>query len=128
MRPGTIVQAALALVLVSTVSGQPAFAEDGKAQAAPKAYVLSEIAPRDREVYIEYLRNVLPIIERHGGRVVVNPFEPKVLIEGRPLEGNLAMIEFPSAEARDAFWNSPEYQPWKARREASATSRIIHIN
>ena len=67
-------------------------------------------------------------IERHGGRIVVSPFVPAKAVEGRALEGNLAIIEFPSPEARDAFWNAPGYRPWKTLRQANATSRIIHIN
>ena len=128
MRPIVIVQAALTLLFVHTGTAETAYAQAPTNQEATKAYVLSEIAPRDRKLYIEYLQQVLPIIERHEGRVVINPFQPKTVIEGRALEGNLAMIEFPSVEARDAFWNSSDYQPWKKAREASATSRIIHIN
>lgn len=128
MRPIGIVQAALAMVLMATVTVRPAYAQSPEENDPAKAYVLSEIEPHDRELYMQYLRNVLPIIEHHGGRVVINPFEPTSVIEGRELEGNLALIGFPSAEARDAFWNSPDYQPWKESREANATSRIIHIN
>ena len=128
MRTMGIVQAALALVVASLLSVAGAHAQPAEPEKPAKAYVLSEIAPQDRGRYLDYLRNVLPIIERHGGRVVISPFEPKTVIEGREIEGNLALIQFPSAKARDAFWNSPEYQPWKKAREADATSRIIHIN
>ena len=128
MRPAGIVQAALALILAATAIGSTAFARPAGPEPAQKAYVLSEIAPHDRDAYRDYLQNVLPIIERHGGRIVVSPFVPAKAVEGRALEGNLAIIEFPSPEARDAFWNVPGYQPWKTLRQANATSRIIHIN
>lgn len=128
MRPRLIVQAALAMVLMASVTVNSAHAHSADDQKSAKAYVLSEIMPHDREAYIEYLQNVMPIIERHGGKVVINPFQAKTLIEGRALEGNLALIEFPSSAARDAFWNSPDYQPWKEARQANATSRIIHID
>lgn len=125
MRSSVIVQAALALVFAA---GATAGSAQAQTEAQRQAYVLSEIDPKDRDAYMDYLRNVLPIIEQYGGQVLINPFEPKTVTEGRALEGNLAMIVFPSAQARDAFWGSPEYQPWKKAREANATSRIIHVN
>ena len=128
MRPVLRVQAALALVLAITVTSTASFAERNEAVETRPAYVLSEIEPHDREAYLEYLGQVLPIIEKYGGRVVINPFQSANVIEGAALSGNIALIEFPSPEARNAFWNSPEYQPWKARRQASATSRIVHID
>ena len=131
-----IVQAALIVVFASTLTFKSVQAQSAPPSALlsegperePQAYVLSEVSPQDREMYRDYLVNVLPIIERHGGFVVINPFEPKTVIEGRELEGNLALIAFPDAASRDAFWNSPEYQPWKAARQASSVSRVIHIN
>ena len=128
MRRAPIVQAALATLMMATVTGAVAQTSDVKtSEEQAKAYVLSEIAPQDRDAYTQYLRNVLPIIEKHGGRVVITPFQPKAVIEGRPVEGNLALIEFPNAAARDAFWGSPEYQPWKKQRQANGTSRVIHV-
>ena len=127
-----IVQAALALALAFSA------ASEGKAQGGEaaqdrgdepaKAYVVSEIAPHDTERYTAYLRQVLPLMESHGGRVLVSPFSPARAIEGRALEGNFAVLEFPSVEARNAFWNSPEYRAIKPLRQGAATSRIIHTD
>ena len=128
MRPVLRVQAALALVFAITVTSTASIASGNEAVETRPAYVLSEIEPHDREAYLEYLGEVLPIIEKYGGRVVINPFQSANVFEGPALSGNIALIEFPSSEARNAFWNSPEYQPWKSRRQATATSRIIHID
>ena len=122
MRPAGIVQAALALILAATAIGSTAFARPAGPEPARKAYVLSEITPHDRDAYRAYLQNVLP------GLDALSEDPPAKAVEGRALEGNLAIIEFPSPEARDAFWNVPGYQPWKTLRQANATSRIIHIN
>ncbi|QFT77124.1 DUF1330 domain-containing protein [Erythrobacter sp. THAF29] len=127
MRPVSIVQALLVLVLAVPAHADTGSASVDAAEATTKAYLVSEIAPSDMGSYRAYLQAVLPIIQSFGGRVLVSPFDPSQVIEGRELEGRLAVIEFPSATARDAFWNSPEYLAVKHLRLDNAKSRIIHV-
>lgn len=131
MRQSVIVQAGLVFGLAIMGCGA-ALAEEPKPQSddsqSGPAYILSEIAPSNVEAYRSYLQQVFPLIKRHGGRVVITPFQPKKVIEGSPVKGRLAMIEFPSMAARDAFWNSDEYNAVKHLRVDNATSRIVHID
>ncbi len=127
-----IVQATVAINLAifgyvgaGLTAAPPSNAPDG---IAGKAYVVSEVLPHNAAQYQEYLRQVMPLIQKNGGRVLVNPFQTKRVIEGRDLEGNLAILQFPSTAARDAFWNSPEYKALKPLRQEAATARIIHID
>jgi len=118
--------AAASLAFSGYVALSQASAKD--AAEASKAYIVSEIDPRDEAKYTAYLRTVFPLIQKQGGRVIVNPMQEKRVIEGRAIEGRLAVIEFPSKEARDAFWYSPEYEAAKPLRTQNATSRIIHVD
>ncbi len=128
MRLLRMFQAVVALTIAVSVSANPSTEPQEESGPAGKAYILSEISPSDAEAYTAYLQQVLPILSRFGGRVVITPFQPKQVIEGRSLEGRIAVIEFPSAEARDAFWASDEYAAVKHLRLENATSRIIHID
>lgn len=126
MRPVSIVQALLLFVLAVPANAQIAGPEISQAESAAKAYLISEISPRDQAAYRAYLRAVLPIMQKFGGKVLVSPFDSSMVVEGRGLEGRLAVIEFPSIEARDAFWNSAEYRAVKHLRVEHSVSRIIH--
>ncbi|KWV90459.1 DUF1330 domain-containing protein [Erythrobacter sp. YT30] len=123
-----IVQAAVLLVCGVHANAHAQTVENTETGSSEKAYILSEISATDVAAYNEYLRQVFPILTRFGGRVVITPFQPKQSIEGESIKGRIAVIEFPSAAARDAFWNSEEYQAVKPLRLENTTSRIIHIN
>ena len=92
------------------------------------AYILSEVTPKSEAHYRQYLQEVSPLIRQFGGQVEVAPASRKEVIEGRQLAGQMTLLKFPSREDRDAFWNSPEYQPIKRKRLESADSRIIFLD
>ena len=90
------------------------------------AYVLVDINVRDPETYEEYKRLAPPSIAAYGGRYLVRG-GPVVRLEGSWSPQRLVVLEFPSAEQAQAWWNSPEYAPAKAMRYASADSEMILV-
>jgi uncharacterized protein (DUF1330 family) len=50
-------------------------------------------------------------------------------LEGKPLDTTLiALLQFPSAEAAEAFVNDPEYAPHAAARQAGSEGRFHLID
>ena len=74
----------------------------------------------------EYATRTLPVVEAHGGRYVVvgGPFEVK---EGSWSPTFPVLIEFPDIAAARDWYESPEYAPLKALREASGRYSAVFI-
>ena len=79
--------------------------------------IQAEVWQKDR--YRAYQAAVQPLIARFGGRLRATGVELEVL-EGTHDGRRLVVIEFPSAEALQAFWRSPEYAGIRALREGAA--------
>ncbi len=74
----------------------------------------------------EYRAKVLPVVERFGGRY---------LAAGAPdmKEGNTrpviaAVIEFPSMERLQAFYDADDYQDLKALRQRSTRGSLLFLD
>lgn len=79
----------------------------------------------DYETYEkEYLEKATPIIAQYEG-VPLAVSENPLLIEGNLPKGKLVIVEFPSKEAAESFYNDPEYQPLKKVRNTVSTSDAV---
>lgn len=82
------------------------------------AYLIVQLEIPDLETYLtEYGMPLIPILSRYGAEVLVATPEPKVL-EGSYDHTFTVVVKFPSAEAVESWYKSPEYQPLKAKRAA----------
>ena len=88
-------------------------------------YVILDVDIHDSEQYLEYQKQVPPIIKKHGGRYLVRGGNVVAMGEWKP--ERIVIFEFPSFEALQTFINCPEYQPVKRLRDESTTSRIIAV-
>ena len=77
----------------------------------------------DFAAYQEYLVGARPLVEAAGGKYLAKTGEI-VVLEGDFVPNRLAIIEWPSAEQADAFYNSAEYAPMKAIRQRSAKTEF----
>lgn len=85
-------------------------------------YLIANIEVTDPTKFEEYRQKVVPVIEKFGGRYLVRGGEI------RRLEGNLnrlVVLEFPTLEAAQHFYDSPEYQPILKLRLDSARSDLV---
>ncbi len=85
-------------------------------------YLIANIEVTDPAKFEEYRQKVVPVIEKFGGRYLVRGGHT------RCLEGNLkrlVVLEFPSLDAAQRFYDSPEYQPILKLRLASARSDLV---
>ncbi|HVF67831.1 MAG TPA: DUF1330 domain-containing protein [Pyrinomonadaceae bacterium] len=90
------------------------------------AYIVVEVDVRDKGRYEDYKRMVPPTLAQYGGRFLVRGGAAETL-EGDRLPGRVVIAEFPSAERARAWWDSPEYAPAKALRQATAHTQMILV-
>jgi uncharacterized protein (DUF1330 family) len=92
-----------------------------------KYYAVAEIDVTDPGWVRDYVANVTPLVERHGGRYLART--PKVeLLEGdRDLPQTFLIIEWPSKEAAESFYQSEEYRPYRERRQHGAENHFLLV-
>ena len=73
-----------------------------------------------------YLKNAAATAARHGGRYRVRAGKCKV-IEGKPKIHRIVIIEFPSMESFESWYDSEEYAPWKKIRHQLSESELFVI-
>ena len=87
-------------------------------------YFIAYIKVTDDKCIPAYATSVHNIVHKHGGKYLTRSGSVKTL-EGERLDTTLiALIEFPSAAAVEAFLADPEYAPYAAARKAGSKSRI----
>ena len=90
------------------------------------AYVIAEIEIANPDGYKEYTTMVPATIQQYGGRFLVRGGKSKVL-EGDWPERRRVIIEFPSLDAAQKWWDSPEYEKPKALRKANSKGRLLLV-
>ena len=89
------------------------------------AYVLLNIDVINPEQYAEYVKVAGATVEQYGGRYLVRGGKAGKL-EGSLEPKRLVVLEFPSLERANAWWESAEYREPKAiRQQASVTDAVI---
>jgi uncharacterized protein (DUF1330 family) len=92
-----------------------------------KAYCIVYEVVEDPKTFEEYRRQVLPTIEAHQGRFLVRGGAFTTLEGEMPFE-RIAMLEFPSRAAAEAWYHSPEYQRILPLRTGSSRSQFILVD
>jgi len=91
-------------------------------------YLIADVKVTDDEWVPSYAASVHDIVQKHGGKYLSRSGNVKTL-EGKPLDTTLiALLQFPSAEAAEAFVNDPEYAPHAAARQVGSESRFQLID
>ncbi|MFK8183900.1 MAG: DUF1330 domain-containing protein [Phormidesmis sp.] len=91
-------------------------------------YLIAQLETIDLEKHFQsYGIPLFPLLQSYGAEVLIATSELAVL-EGAYEHNLTAVIKFPSAEAVQRFYQSPEYQPLKAKRLENTrpeTSRLV---
>ena len=88
------------------------------------AYVLAEVEVTNPDGYKEYTSRVPATIEKYGGRFLARGGKATVL-EGDWPQVRRVIIEFPTVEAAQRWWDSPEYEKPKSMRRANSKGRLL---
>jgi len=92
-----------------------------------KAYLVGFFQISNPEKYhAEYVNPALALIARHGGKPLIIADECAVK-EGKLPDGRFVVIEFPTMQAAEAFYNDPDYQPIKPVRQALTHSILALV-
>jgi uncharacterized protein (DUF1330 family) len=75
-------------------------------------------------MFEEYRQQVAPLIKKFGGRYLIRGGDVRHL-EGNFPPNRLVVLEFPTAEAAQHFYDSAEYQPILKLRLASTRSDVV---
>jgi uncharacterized protein (DUF1330 family) len=89
-------------------------------------YLVTSVEVTDPEIYTGYTAAGHAAVLRHGGRFLAEGAAP-VAVEGDWLPKRMAIVEFPSAEAAMAFYNSAEYTAARAKRAGAARFNMILV-
>ena len=92
-----------------------------------KHYAVAEIDVTDSSWVRDYVENVTGIVERRGGRYLARTSNVEQIEGERPPAQVFLIIEWPSREAADAFYQSEEYRPYRERRRAGARNEFVLV-
>ncbi|MGH7006704.1 MAG: DUF1330 domain-containing protein [Alphaproteobacteria bacterium] len=91
-------------------------------------YLIADVKVTDDKWVPGYAAAVHDIVHKHGGKYLSRSGNIKVL-EGNPLDTTLiALLQFPTAEAAEAFAADPEYAPHAQARQDGSESRFQLID
>ena len=90
------------------------------------AYYIGEHIVTNAAVFADYLDEVVPMIERFGGRYLTKPGTHEIL-EGNWKPNRVVIIEFPDVASIRAWYRAPEYQSLIALRQSAATDVMIML-
>ena len=96
------------------------------AQAPKKAYMLVQVDVTNAQQYGEYTKLSPGIIEKFGGRFLARGGRT-VTLEGSPAQGRVVVVEFPSFERAQEFYDSQEYRAAKKVRAGAATAHFVLV-
>lgn len=90
------------------------------------AYVVVTVDVNDPVRYEDYKKMVPPTLKPYGGRFLVRGGDVQSR-EGSWLPRRLVILEFPSIEQANAWYDSPEYAPARALRHATSTADLVIV-
>lgn len=90
------------------------------------AYVVVSVDVKDSVRYEDYKKMVPPTLKPYGGRFLVRGGTVRSR-EGSWVPTRLVVLEFPSLEHASAWYDSPEYAPAKALRQATSAADLLIV-
>jgi len=91
------------------------------------AYIVVRVKVTDPEQYKRYTARTPDCVASFGGRFIVRGGET-VTLEGPEFGDRMVVIEFPSLERAQEFYNSPEYTEIKALRANAAVGEFVAVD
>jgi uncharacterized protein (DUF1330 family) len=92
-----------------------------------KYYAVAEIDITDASWVRAYVEHTTALVERHGGRYLARTtsFEQ---IEGERRRPQIyLLIEWPSKEAAEGFYESDEYRPYRDSRQQGSRGQFVLV-
>ena len=91
-------------------------------------YLIADVKVTDESWIPDYAAQVHDIVHKHGGKYLSRSGNI-TNVEGEVLDTTLiALLEFPSLEAAQAFVNDPDYAPFAKARQDGTVSKFNIID
>ena len=90
------------------------------------AYAIFDVEIRDPVRYQQFMAGVKPALEAAGAKYLARGGAPKVY-EGDWEPRRIALLEFPSVAAFEAFYEGPTYQALKSIRDECRSARLVSV-
>jgi uncharacterized protein (DUF1330 family) len=91
-------------------------------------YLIAQVKVNDDSWIPDYAANVHEIVHRHGGKYLSRSGNIKTLEGDESTADLVAVIEFPTEDAMDAFIADPDYVPYAKARQDGTDSQLIGID
>lgn len=91
------------------------------------AYVVVTVDVKDPVRYEDYKKMVPPTLKPYGGRFIVRGGAVQSR-EGSWRPKRLVILEFPSVEQANAWYDSAEYAPARALRHATSSADLVIVD
>jgi uncharacterized protein (DUF1330 family) len=91
------------------------------------AYVIANVNVNDPALFEQYRKQVPDTLARHGGRYLVRGGQHQTL-EGGWTPARLVVLEFPSLEQAQRWYDSEDYREPKALRMKCALTDVVLVD
>ena len=92
-----------------------------------KYYAVAEIDITDPRWIAAYVQNTTKLVERHGGRYLARTSNFEKLEGVRTPPQIYLIIEWPSKEAAEAFYESEDYRPLRESRQGGSSGDFFLV-
>lgn len=90
------------------------------------AYVIFDVEIRDPVRYQDFMNQVKPALADAGASYLTRGGEHRVY-EGDGQPRRIVILQFPSIDAWEAFYQGPIYQGLKAIRDECSSARLVAV-
>ena len=90
------------------------------------ALVIFDVEIRDLDRYQDFMNQVKPALTAAGAKYLARGGEHR-LYEGDWTPRRIVILEFPSIEAWEGFYNGPVYQGLKVVRDECSSARLVAV-
>ncbi len=91
-----------------------------------KAYIIVDVTITNPTLYEDYKKLTPASLVPFEGKFIVRGGVAETL-EGEWQPGRIVVIEFPSKQKANEWWNSAGYAPAKALRQATSKTKMIVV-
>jgi len=92
-----------------------------------KGYLVGLVHLTNKDWIAEYRSQNGPLLEKYGGRILVRGPAAEVLEGEAPEADAILLVEFPSIQQAQAWYQDPEYQPLIELRQTGADVDFVLV-
>jgi uncharacterized protein (DUF1330 family) len=92
-----------------------------------KHYAVAELDVEDTAWVRDYVADVTPMVERRGGRYLARTTQIERIEGEKALPQVVLLIEWPTRQAADEFYESDEYRAYREGRRAGARNEFLLV-